>query len=86
MAGDPPKGPPDDARFSPSFSLVPKPGFNWLAVSWGGPAEPVALACSYCEAPFGEGEMPLILWNPEGWCAQFCEACQLQWWGIERLA
>ena len=29
--------------------------------------------------------MPLILWNSEGWCAEFCDDCQAQWWGVQRI-
>lgn len=65
--------------------MTPRPGFNWTAVSWGGPDEPIAEACSLCEAPIGEDSVPLILWNPQGWCARFCRACQKKWWGVESI-
>ncbi len=64
--------------------LRPAPGFDWTAVSWGGPDERVSDACSYCDAPIPDEDMPLILWNADGWCARFCEACQERWWGVQR--
>ena len=30
------------------MSIAPKHGFNWAAVAWGGPDEPVDDRCSYC--------------------------------------
>lgn len=64
--------------------LRPAAGFNWMAVFWGGPDEPQTTTCSYCDAPLRETEdaVPLMLWNTEGWCAQFCEICQRKWWGL----
>jgi hypothetical protein len=64
------------------MTLAPRHGFNWQAVSWGGPDEPVAEECSYCDAPIPDDGVPLILWNEEGWCARFCDACQERWWGM----
>lgn len=70
------------------MTLRPRPGFNWQQVSWGAPDEPQTEICSYCEAPLGDSEepdyeIPLILWNADGWCAQFCKLCQEQWWGLQ---
>jgi len=67
--------------------LQPKPGFNWMAVCWGGPEEPRTERCSYCEAKLpditdDEYAVPLIIWNEDGWCAEFCAVCQQQWWGL----
>lgn len=69
-------------------SLRPAAGFDWTAVSWGGPDEPQTETCSYCDAPLGEPEaadyeVPLMMWNREGGCAQFCIACQRRWWGVQ---
>ena len=69
------------------MKLQPNPGFNWMAVSWGGPDEPQTETCSYCEALLGEPEdesyeIPLILCSTNGWVAQFCIACQRKWWGL----
>jgi hypothetical protein len=61
---------------------VPAPGFNWLAVSWGGPDQPPTEHCSYCDAPLLDDEVPLILWQG-GWCARFCCQCCKTWWGME---
>ena len=63
--------------------LSPRAGFNWMAVSWGGPNEPVSDTCSYCDAVIPEASAPLILWNRDSWCARFCVACQRTWWGME---
>ena len=62
------------------MSLKPSPDLNWMAVSWGGPDEPVAQACSMCDAPLKEDEPPLMVWNSEGWAASFCPDCQRKWW------
>lgn len=53
----------------------------------GGPDEPPAEDCSYCDAPLGneddpDYEIPLILWRAGGWCARFCIDCQRRWWGM----
>ena len=64
-------------------SLEPLPGFDWTQVSWGGPDEQVAEACSYCDAPLAEDSVPLMIWNSDGWCAQFCDACMQRWWGMQ---
>jgi len=66
-----------------AFSLAPRPGFNWLQVSWGGPDELVATDCSYCDAPIPENEAPLRLMRADDWAAVFCRACQEKWWGIK---
>ena len=61
-------------------------GFNWMAVSWGGPDEQRTLTCSYCDADLRgdqlDGGLPLVLWNEQGWCAEFCTDCQRRWWGL----
>ncbi len=63
-------------------ALRPSRGFNWQAVSWGGPDEPPSDTCSYCEAPIADDDVPLIIWNAEGWAARFCDACQERCWGM----
>lgn len=70
---------------TPRYRLAPRPGFEWCAVNWGGPDEPRTEVCSYCDAPLDEESVPLILWNREGWCAEFCDQCQETWWGIATL-
>ena len=64
-------------------ALRPAPGFDWTAVSWGGPDEPRTDRCSLCEAILEEESVPLILWNEDSWCAEFCGACQRRWWGLD---
>lgn len=66
-----------------TLTLSPLPGFNWLQVVWGAPNERRRESCSYCDTPLGPNDVPLILWrNPDGWCAEFCPACQTRWWGF----
>jgi hypothetical protein len=63
-------------------ALKPLPGFNPLLLQWGGPDEVVSDQCSYCDAPIGGDEVPLRLWNEEGWAVQFCNACMVRWFGF----
>ncbi len=67
------------------MSLHTSPDFNWLRVSWGGPDQPQAEHCSYCDSPIGEDDVPLILWNKDGWAARFCDACQTRYWGLRHI-
>lgn len=67
--------------------LRPRPGFNPLMINWGGPDEPPTDCCSYCGDKFPTVEedpefVALIMWNAEGWCAEFCDHCQATWWGV----
>jgi hypothetical protein len=65
-------------------SIAPRPGFNWAQVNWGGPVEPRTEHCSsYCGDLLDEDSVPLILWNKDGWCAEFCDHCQATWWGVQ---
>ena len=70
-----------------SATLQPRPGFDWNKVNWGGPDQTRTDRCSYCGDPFPDelesDFVPLMLWNREGWAAEFCEHCQAAWWGIE---
>jgi hypothetical protein len=66
-----------------SPALRPAPGFLWMAVSWGGPDEVVSDRCSYCSELISDDDVPLMLWTKAGWMAQFCDACQRRWWGLE---
>ena len=70
------------ARITGGASLRPKAGFNWMAVSWGGPSEPLVRSCSYCDAEIAEDDVPMIMWTSEGFCARFCADCQSRWWGL----
>lgn len=65
--------------------LSPRNGFDWLLVQWGAPDQRRSQTCCYCEAPMGNDEIPLTLWNDMGWAAEFCEACQRKYWGIGYL-
>ena len=44
-----------------TFPISPLPGFNWMAVSWGGPNQVRTDKCSYCDTPLDDDEVPLIL-------------------------
>ena len=71
--------------------LQPLPGWDWAKVNWGGPDDPRTENCSYCGVKLPDiddpdYEVPLIIWTKAGHCAEFCIACQAQWWGIEPTA
>jgi hypothetical protein len=72
----------DEAGFFGTSVPMPRKGFEWMAVSWGGPNQPAARECSYCEAPIDPDDVPLIVWTNTGWCARFCVQCQAHWWGL----
>jgi hypothetical protein len=61
---------------------TPRPGFDPMRINWGGPDEPRTEHCSYCGDALDE-ERGLILWNSEGWCAEFCDHCMATWFGFE---
>jgi hypothetical protein len=68
-------------------TLRPLPGFNWQMVAWGGPDEPRTEHCSYCgdKLPTEDEEpefVPLILWNENGWVAEFCDHCMERRFGM----
>ena len=60
--------------------ITPKPGFDWSAVAWGRPDDPVSENCSYCGDAIPDDAVPLRLWNAAGWAAVFCDDCQAAWW------
>lgn len=64
------------------MQIKPKAGFDWARVIWGRPDSPRSVLCSYCSASFADDDVPLIMWTEPGMAAQFCEACQEQWWGM----
>lgn len=69
------------------MQLRPNPGFDPSLINWGGPDEPRSEQCSYCDAPLPDPEspdyeIPLMMWNQDGWCAVFCAACMTRWWGV----
>ncbi|MBO0716438.1 MAG: hypothetical protein J2P55_03755 [Rhizobiales bacterium] len=66
-------------------TLRPKAGFDWTLINWGAPDQRRTKHCSYCDEPLPLDDdqfVPLILWNAEGWCAEFCDTCQRKWWGL----
>lgn len=69
------------------MTLRPMPGFNWQMVAWGAPDEPRTEHCSYCsdKLPTEDEDpdfIPLILWNGDGWTAEFCDHCAATWFGV----
>jgi hypothetical protein len=52
------------------FKLELRPGFDWRLVAWGRPDSPVSGLCSYCRTGIGPDDVPLIMWNDEGYAAQ----------------
>jgi hypothetical protein len=63
-------------------TLTPRLGFLWCNVKWGGPNDHRTEVCSYCRKPMGD-DFPLILSSGSGHAAEFCEACQREWFGVE---
>lgn len=67
--------------------ITPKEGFDWSRVNWGGPEQRRTRCCSYCAKPFpGREEDPyalLALYAKDGSCAEFCDDCQREWFGVE---
>jgi hypothetical protein len=43
---------------------------------WSRPASSIAPFCSSCFSLILDDDSPLMIWNAEGACAQFCEACE----------
>ena len=46
-----------------------------LSVNWEGPDQTPGDRCSFCDAPIGEDDVPVVMWSSEGWTARFCDAC-----------
>jgi hypothetical protein len=67
------------------MKFEPLPGFDWSRVIWSRPDSPRPVLCSYCSASIGEDDMPLMMWSPEGACAQFCDECSERWFGMRRI-
>jgi hypothetical protein len=62
-----------------------RPEFDGNLVNWGGPDEPRTEVCCYCGDELDEASIPLVFWNAEGWCPEFCDHCQATYWGIQGL-
>jgi hypothetical protein len=58
-------------------------GFDWKRVAWGRPDSPVRDLCAYCHGKLPE--VPLMLWNDEGYCISFCDDCVEKWIGSEDI-
>ena len=65
-------------------ALRPGPGFNPLQVGWGGPDEPRATKCRYCDKPFAKRHVPLLVCRPDGWVAAFCDQCVRRYFELSR--
>ena len=68
--------------------IAVRPGFNAMLINWGAPDQVRTDRCSYCGDIFpteeeDDGFIPLIMWNAEGWTAEFCEHCQVTWFGLQ---
>jgi hypothetical protein len=53
-----------------------KTEFDWNSVAWGRPDSPPRSLCSCCHGALPE--VPLIMWNSQGYTAQFCDDCAEQ--------
>jgi hypothetical protein len=42
---------------------------------WSRPDSGIAPFCSVCMAHIGDDDVPVMIWNEKGGCAQFCEPC-----------
>jgi hypothetical protein len=42
---------------------------------WSRPDSTIAPFCSVCQAHIPDDEGPLMMWDSEGACVQFCERC-----------
>ena len=62
--------------------LFPKAGFVWMKIQWDAPDEIRTSFCSYCDRPLDEDSVPLIIWREDGWCAEFCDDCERDWFGF----
>ena len=63
--------------------LRAKEGFDWSRVKWGGAEDKRTQNCSYCAKPFTDEDFPLMLWKEDGSAAEFCHACQRDWFGVQ---
>jgi len=50
--------------------------FDWSRVTWGRPDSVPTAICSYCHGALPE--VPVILWNAEGWTIRLCDGCAEQ--------
>jgi hypothetical protein len=64
--------------------LAQLPGCDWTRVNLGAPDQIRTTVCSYCGDALDADPVPLILWNEEGWCAEFCHHCQVIYWWAAR--
>ncbi len=47
--------------------------FDSRLLAWGRPDSPRRALCSVCHGALPE--VPLMLWNDDGACVQFCDGC-----------
>jgi hypothetical protein len=67
-------------------TIATKAGFDWNKVAWSKPDSVRAQTCSHieCLAIIPADSVPLMMWRPDGHCAQFCDKCMVKWWGMVR--
>ena len=70
-------------------TFEPLTDFDWLKVNWEAPDQLRTEHCSYCGDKFPEhgtearaAFIPLIISTNTGCVAEFCEPCQMTWWGL----
>ena len=44
-------------------------------IVWSRPDSRIAPFCSFCLTHIPEDDVPLMIWNPEGAAAHFCDEC-----------
>jgi hypothetical protein len=42
---------------------------------WSAPDSKIAPFCSVCQAHIPDDDVPLMMWNDQGACVQFCDDC-----------
>ena len=52
-----------------------KRDFDARKLTWSRPDSRIAPFCSNCFKHIPEDSVPLMMWNNEGACVQFCDAC-----------
>ena len=68
------------------MALTPSDDFRWSKVLWDHPDEPVSGdVCSYCRNDIDEDDIPLQVWTKDKWGAQFCDACQEKYFGLQKV-
>jgi hypothetical protein len=64
-------------------SIRPRADFDPRLIKWGGPNDPVAETCCYCDAPLPE--CPLRFFRDDGSGAGFCDECAADIFGMPHV-